>query len=131
MKAWSRQSLHRQVKGTGWCRAIGWERKPSTASLCLLSDMCRLAACLSHLCMFPRVSLVRGEQHFLQEHLRMLIALRPVRRPVASAILAIALSFSLAPTGSWAQALPAPAPQVEQAPSAVPAATPMRIVGVE
>jgi hypothetical protein len=59
----------------------------------------------------------------------MLIALRPVRQAICSAIVAAALSLPLAPA-SWAQALPAPAPQVDQSPAAA-AATPMRIVGVE
>jgi hypothetical protein len=59
----------------------------------------------------------------------MIIARHHVRQGLRSTIVAAALSLPLAPVVSWAQALPAPAPQVEQSPAA--AATPMRIVGVE
>ena len=76
----------------------------------------------------------------------MLTPSRRIRQALRSAIVAAALGVSLAPALSWAQALPAPAPQVEQAPAqALPApapqveqapapaaaATPMRIVAVE
>ena len=60
----------------------------------------------------------------------MIIARHHVRQGLRSTIVAAALSLPLAPVVSWAQALPAPAPQVDQSPAAA-AATPMRIVGVE
>ena len=59
----------------------------------------------------------------------MLITLQPVRQTLRSTLFAAALALPLAPVALWAQALPAPAPQVDQSPAA--AATPMRIVGVE
>ena len=52
-----------------------------------------------------------------------------IRQTFYSSIFAAALSLPLAPVTSLAQALPAPAPQVEQA--AAMAATPMRMVAVE
>ena len=59
----------------------------------------------------------------------MLITLQPVRQVLRSTLFAAALALPLAPVALWAQALPAPAPPVAQAPSAE--ATPMRVVAVE
>ncbi len=60
----------------------------------------------------------------------MLMLSRTFRHALHSTTFAAALALSLAPTGSWAQALLAPAPQVDQAPAAA-TTTPMRIDAVE